>query len=218
MSAVVIFALGSPLIVDVEESLARAGFTLAAGIRNVETPSRLLGDVPVLSASEVTPALFRVPFIVPLFGPANRQKAAGEAFAMGFVAGLSLIDPTAIRPRTLHHGAGLYVNAGCILAAGCTFGDFVLINRGASIGHHARLSDFVSIGPGAVLAGQVSVGRGAVIGAGAVIMPKVTIGENAVVSAGAIVGKDVPPMSVAAGNPARIVKRSTTGYGGLTVV
>lgn len=44
------------------------------------------------------------------------------------------------------------------------------------------------------------------IGMRAVIMPGVTIGEGAVVAAGAIVTKDVPPYSIVAGNPAKVIK------------
>lgn len=44
------------------------------------------------------------------------------------------------------------------------------------------------------------------IGANAVIMPGVTIGEGAVVGAGAVVTKDVPPYTVVAGVPAKLIK------------
>lgn len=44
------------------------------------------------------------------------------------------------------------------------------------------------------------------IGANAIILKGVTIGEGAVVAAGAIVTKDVPPYSVVAGVPAKIIK------------
>lgn len=44
------------------------------------------------------------------------------------------------------------------------------------------------------------------IGMNAIILKGVTIGEGAVVAAGAVVTKDVPPWTVAAGNPARVVK------------
>lgn len=51
------------------------------------------------------------------------------------------------------------------------------------------------------------------IGANAVITSGVTIGKHAVVAAGSVVTKDVPPFSVVAGNPARLVKRYDTGSG-----
>jgi len=51
--------------------------------------------------------------------------------------------------------------------------------------------------------------KGARIGAGAVLLPRITIGEYAVVGAGAVVTASVPPRSVAAGNPARVIKKVT---------
>lgn len=45
------------------------------------------------------------------------------------------------------------------------------------------------------------------IAANAVITAGVTIGRHAVVAAGSVVTKDVPPYSVVAGNPAKIIKR-----------
>ena len=48
--------------------------------------------------------------------------------------------------------------------------------------------------------------RGASIGSGAVIMGGVTVGEGALVGAGAVVTKDVPPRTVVAGVPARLMR------------
>jgi acetyltransferase-like isoleucine patch superfamily enzyme len=46
----------------------------------------------------------------------------------------------------------------------------------------------------------------------AVILPGVTIGKNSIVAAGAIVTKSVPPNSLVAGNPARIIKTLSRDY------
>lgn len=43
------------------------------------------------------------------------------------------------------------------------------------------------------------------VGANAVILPGVTIGTHAVVAAGAVVTKDVPPHTVVAGVPAKVI-------------
>jgi acetyltransferase-like isoleucine patch superfamily enzyme len=52
------------------------------------------------------------------------------------------------------------------------------------------------------------VKRGASIGSGATLLCGVTIGERAVVGAGSVVTKDVPAGAVAAGNPARVLRRA----------
>lgn len=45
------------------------------------------------------------------------------------------------------------------------------------------------------------------IGANVVVVAGVTIGKHSIVAAGSIVTKDIPPYSVAVGNPARIIKQ-----------
>ncbi len=51
------------------------------------------------------------------------------------------------------------------------------------------------------------VRRGASIGSGATILCSVTIGERAIVGSGSVVTRDVPPGTIVAGNPARIIRR-----------
>ena len=53
---------------------------------------------------------------------------------------------------------------------------------------------------------RTRVGRRASIGTGCVILGGVTIGEGAVIGAGSVVTKDVPPGSIVAGNPARVLR------------
>lgn len=51
------------------------------------------------------------------------------------------------------------------------------------------------------------VKRGASIGSNATILCGTTIGEQALVGAGAVVTRDVPPRTVVAGNPARVIRK-----------
>ncbi len=50
------------------------------------------------------------------------------------------------------------------------------------------------------------IGRHCFIGARSIILPGVTIGDESVVAAGSIVTKDVPPRSLVAGNPAKVIR------------
>jgi len=56
---------------------------------------------------------------------------------------------------------------------------------------------------------ETRVCRRASIGSNATILGGVTIGERALVGAGAVVTRDVPPNTVVAGNPARILRKRT---------
>jgi acetyltransferase-like isoleucine patch superfamily enzyme len=91
-----------------------------------------------------------------------------------------------------------------------------------SFPHMITIEDNVDIGPNVIIAAhdssyhciqpdiplickEVIIKRNAYIGAGAIILPGVTIGEYSIVAAGAVVTKDVPPRSVVAGVPAKVI-------------
>jgi serine acetyltransferase len=214
---IVIYGIGSPLLVDYEESLAKLGLKIYIAIENVPCKSWLTEGPAVVKPHSIDPAILALPFLVPLYTPGYRQIAALEARQIGFDNSLNLVDISASIPRALKAEGGLYINAGCSIGAGSEFGEFVCINRSASIGHHVHLERFVTIGPGAILGGMVRVNKGAFVGAGAIILPEVIIGENSVVGAGAVVTRNVPPHSLVLGNPAQITKEGIPGYHDLTV-
>ena len=54
------------------------------------------------------------------------------------------------------------------------------------------------------------VGQNCFIGGGSLILPGVTIGDGSVVGAGSVVTKSVPPGSVVAGNPAKVLRSGIT--------
>lgn len=58
-----------------------------------------------------------------------------------------------------------------------------------------------------VPARPVRIGRNVWIGFDACVMPGVTIGEGAIVGARSVVFEDVPPYTVVAGNPARVIRK-----------
>ncbi|HEY1328216.1 MAG TPA: acetyltransferase [Casimicrobiaceae bacterium] len=214
---VVLYGIGSPLVVDAEESCARAGVPIEAGVHNVDGPVYVTDAVRVIARADVGARERACAIVVALFTPGHRQAAVEDARAAGFALGATLVDPTAAVARTSTLGEGVYVNAGSVVAGACAIEAWVLVNRSASIGHHARIGAYASIGPGAVLCGSVVVGRGAVVGAGSVVHPGVEIGANAIVAAGSVVHDNVPPNSIAEGNPCRIKRADVAGYNRVAV-
>ena len=64
----------------------------------------------------------------------------------------------------------------------------------------------VGLGRTLELAQPISIGDDCWLGGGTIVCPGVSIGAGCVIGAGAVVTKDVPPYSLAVGNPARVIK------------
>ncbi len=84
-------------------------------------------------------------------------------------------------------------------------GNKVIISNNALFVTHTSGWNFRDRIPDLHSFGKIVVGDNCYIGANAILLPNISIGDNCIVAAGAIVTKDVPPNSIAAGAPARVV-------------
>ncbi|WP_266364653.1 sugar O-acetyltransferase [Tellurirhabdus rosea] len=103
-------------------------------------------------------------------------------------------------------GKNIFINHDCSFVdiGGITVEDDVLIGPKVSLiteNHPLDPADRKTL-----LLKPIVIRRNAWIGAGATILPGVTVGENSVVAAGAVVNRDVPPNTVVAGVPAKVVR------------
>jgi maltose O-acetyltransferase len=58
-----------------------------------------------------------------------------------------------------------------------------------------------------IITKPVIIGKNVWIATRSIILPGVTIGDNAVIGAGSVVTKSIPANAIAAGNPARIIRK-----------
>jgi len=109
------------------------------------------------------------------------------------------------RPARVRIGPGVTIDA--LYPELVAIEDDVFIASGSTIIAHMTPTPFQRRYIPKTTFGEVSIRRGAYIGVHSIILPGVTIGEGAVVGAGSVVTKDVPPLSIVAGNPARLIRR-----------
>lgn len=137
---------------------------------------------------------------------------------------------TWIKARALNWFLGADIAPDCILMHGVRAVNWsnVSMDSGAYLADGVNLrsqgpikiGQWSMVGPEAMLAAgghstidltptnsPIRIGRGVFIGARALILEGVTIGDHAMIGAGAIVVRDVPPLAIVVGNPARIVAR-----------
>lgn len=103
-------------------------------------------------------------------------------------------------------GKDVFINTGCHFGdqGGITLGDNVLLGSNvviATVNH-----DFDPAARRTAWPAPVIIGNNVWIGSSVTIVPGVTIGDGAIVAAGAVVTKDVPPNTVVAGVPARVLR------------
>jgi acetyltransferase-like isoleucine patch superfamily enzyme len=124
----------------------------------------------------------------------------------------SKILPTAFfkHPELIHIGENTFINHLCSVWASpggpITIGSNVLLGPCASIissNHGIARNQLIRNQPGNDA--PISIGNDVWLGANVVVTAGVSIGEGAVVGAGAVVTNDLPPMSICAGVPARVI-------------
>lgn len=109
----------------------------------------------------------------------------------------------------IHIGKRFYCNAGCVILDGApvTIGDYVLLGPNVQI--YTPIHDLDPERRAALIqwTGTVNVGDNVWIGGGAIICPNVSIEANSVIGAGSVVTRDIPAGVLAAGNPAKVIKK-----------
>lgn len=119
-------------------------------------------------------------------------------------------------PQRMRIGSDVYVGKNVTLEVDGEIGDGVLIANGVGIvgktdhdlgqiGSTIRRSRWVGNSPG-LLSHPTVIGSDVWIGYGAIILSGVHVGDSSVVAAGSVVTKDVPPNTIVAGNPAKVIR------------
>ncbi|MFB6722094.1 acyltransferase [Kribbella sp. NPDC056345] len=161
--------------------------------------------------------------------PAERSRQTERQARLNgeveLAADVYVAESAAVYCDELQLGERSYIAAHAYVTGRITLGSDSTINPFTAVRGHVTIGDGVRIGahssilafnhgttPGEPIFRQPHSSRGITIaddvwiGSGVTILDGVTIGPHTIIGAGAIVTKDVPANSIAAGNPARVLR------------
>ena len=116
---------------------------------------------------------------------------------------ISLGKRVVVRPSTMFFADPREGGAGIIIE------DDVMMGSGVHLyvnNHRFDNPDIPIIDQGHYVSQPIVLKNGCWLGANVIVLPGVTIGENSVVGAGSLVIKNIPPKTLAAGNPAKVIR------------
>jgi acetyltransferase-like isoleucine patch superfamily enzyme len=192
------------------------GTVLGEGVKVLE--NAVVGKQPTLSPRSTAKREELPPSVL---GEGTIVSTGAIVFA-GTRIGARVIlgDQSCIRERVVI-GDDVVVGRGSLVENDTTVGALTKIQADAYITAYTTIEEQVFVAPCVVTTNDNFMGRterrhaltkgptirrGARVGGGAVLCPGVEIGEEAFVGAGAVVTKDVPPRTIAVGNPARTLR------------
>jgi maltose O-acetyltransferase len=110
-------------------------------------------------------------------------------------------------------GRNVFINFNCVIldVAPVTLGDNVLLGPNVQLYTALHPLDWKQRAEGLEYAKPLVIGSHVWIGGGAILCPGITIGDRSIIGAGSVVTRDVPPDTVVAGNPAKVIRVLSSG-------
>lgn len=176
---------------------------------------------PILAMQKIITGFRSLTFLIHcLF---QRVRVQGVCRVNGMQPEVRNLGTLTIHPGVQFRSFRVRTTIGVAVGADLTLGDRTFLNDGVNIfcakriaiGPDTRIADwcviydtdFHAVAPGAdTLIKPVVIGRNVWLGARAIILAGSHIGDHSVIAAGSVVRGNIPPRSVAGGNPAKVIR------------
>ncbi len=162
-----------------------------------------------LEGQDELPALKRrgIREFVIVSGATASRKRLFEACVKAGLTPSALIHPTATVLQDARLGAGSVVGARALIGVGAEVQENGLVGMGALLDHDCVVGRHSSIGCGTNLGAESRTEECAFLGDGVVVLSGRKIARGSIVVSGSVVTQDVPEGAIAAGAPARLIRR-----------
>ena len=136
-----------------------------------------------------------------------RAKITADFLSRGMSLAV-IIHPSAIIMTNTIIGSGTMIHAQAVLGTDSSVGSHAIISATSVVGHDSQIGNYAHLTPGVLIGGGATIGDYSFLGLGAAVLPNVNIGKNVQIGANSVIHKDLPDNVIAAGNPARVIKRN----------
>ena len=130
-----------------------------------------------------------------------------KAKLLGFGEGSSIYDSSLILGDVIA-GKHVWVGPATVLdgsGGGLTIGDYTCLSVGVQVYTHNSMKFFITSGRASFERGRVQIGSNVYIGPNSIVSKGVTIGDRVIIGTQSMVNSDLPDLSVAWGQPAKVV-------------
>lgn len=145
-------------------------------------------------------------FVVVSGATVARQRLYEACIEAG-LAPAQLIHPTATLLSDVSINDGCVIGARALLGPNVRLDTDVLVGMGSLLDHDCTLGRHVTVGVGTTIGARSRIEDCAFVGDGVVVLAERSVGVGAVIISGSVVTQDIPPACIAAGVPARLIRR-----------
>jgi sugar O-acyltransferase (sialic acid O-acetyltransferase NeuD family) len=175
---------------------------------NTEIQGKMVNDYPVLGGFDwLRKHTGHKYHCVCAVGTCETRKAVVQKLNEIDIDFVNAVHPSVIMSDYVQLGSDVIICAGSILTVNINIGDHTHINLNSTVGHDAVIGPYCTISPAVSINGHNRLGEGVFVGTGAVFNQDVSVGEWTTIGAGAVVTEDIPERVVAAGVPAKPIRK-----------
>jgi sugar O-acyltransferase (sialic acid O-acetyltransferase NeuD family) len=141
--------------------------------------------------------------------PTNFSKRSDIIFGLDLEESrfAAIIHPSVVKAPDATIGYNTLIMSGVVISCGVTIGNNCIILPNTVVSHDSMVEEFCCIGSNISISGSVHIGSSCYIGSGTKIREDISIGNRTLVGLGSNVLSDIDAGVIAAGNPAKVLRK-----------